>query len=345
MSDFHTDPLTGRNVLVAENRSGRPNEFSQGSTTDGTASSPFMAVQEGCPFCVGAEHLTPETVVQSLDGNGDWQQRVVPNKFPAVASLTEAISSDSSDHQMVGVQEVIIESRSHRTLTSQLTVEEMATVLEMYAERLDHWRQEERLGYRLLFKNVGRSAGASLTHLHSQLITLPYLPPHVEAEASRLASHQAEHGSCGWCDAIDREQTAAERLVSQSEHFVAYCPEAGRQPYETFVLPRKHEAEFESLLNQPQRLAELAKLIHPLVAAIEKFSAPHGYNMMLQTAPSKVIFPSGPWHWRLEITPRIASLAGLELATGLYVSTLSAEHAAEQLRQALAAKEHASSLA
>ena len=52
-------------------------------------------------------------------------------------------------------------------------------------------------------------------------------------------------------------------------------------------------------------------------------SVPHDRDMQTNTAS---------YHWHLEITPRTSIPTGFELGSGLFVSTISPEEAAEQLR-------------
>ena len=84
MTDFRTDWLTGRSVLLAENRALRPNEFAEQSA-DAEGAAHGDAPHAPCPFCPGQEAGTPPAVLTKADEAGQWRVRVVPNKFPAVA--------------------------------------------------------------------------------------------------------------------------------------------------------------------------------------------------------------------------------------------------------------------
>lgn len=324
MNDFREDPLTGRRVLLAEHRAGRPNEFrGEPSTVPEWASTPRPA----CVFCPGNESQTPGDLALREDGVGRWQVRVVPNKFPAVGLAGAP-----------GVHEVIIESRRHDRSTAQLSQAELAGVLEMYAQRLASAAENHpELPYRLIFKNVGHSAGASLEHLHSQVIALPEVPPLAELERTRIAAYQRQHDRCGWCDRIAAERAAAVRIVADAGDWVAFCPVASRQPYETWILPTEHHAAFESLLTAPGAADRFAGMLLPLLEAIEAEIGPAGYNVIVQTSGGPNDQADERGHWRIEIVPRVASLAGMELATGLYFNVLSPERAARTLRARIGA--------
>lgn len=315
MSDLREDPLTGRRVLIAENRSGRPNEFAAPVEPPLTDKSP----RADCAFCAGNEAQTPDPTFQVCDSDG-WYVRAFPNKYPAID-----VTAGQGQH------EVIVESRSHIERTGDCTVENVASALFAYSQRLH--AMALAFDYQLLFKNVGASAGASLRHLHSQVLALDEVPSAIVAERERLESHRRETGDCGWCEYFDREQSLGHRIVAITDRFLAVCPYASRQPFETWIVPVEHASYFPGSAESMMHSQTLAKFILPVVRAIEAEIGTSGYNMILATAPAG----SKDWHWRLEIVPRVASLAGLELATGLFMNVVSPERAAERLRQRIAA--------
>jgi UDPglucose--hexose-1-phosphate uridylyltransferase len=82
--EFRRDPVTGRWVIVAPERSQRP------MALDGAEPGRRANFETGpCPFCSGRESATPNEVFaireagSRPDASG-WRLRVVPNMFPAV---------------------------------------------------------------------------------------------------------------------------------------------------------------------------------------------------------------------------------------------------------------------
>src|SRR5262245_26904699 len=84
MPELRIDPICGRRVYIAEERLGRPNDFVAAETGHATLAD-AQATRAGCPFCAGHESATPNSSAEIRDAQGQWQVRVVPNKFPAVA--------------------------------------------------------------------------------------------------------------------------------------------------------------------------------------------------------------------------------------------------------------------
>jgi UDPglucose--hexose-1-phosphate uridylyltransferase len=96
-------------------------------------------------------------------------------------------------------------------------------------------------------------------------------------------------------------------------------------------MPTAHEPWFE---HRPHSNAadKLAEVLHALVVRIEQVIPRLAYNLLLRTAPWRES-AARAGHWRIEILPRINSLAGLELATGIHINPLSPARAAEDLRR------------
>src|SRR5205085_875640 len=103
-----------------------------------------------------------------------WRVRVVPNKYPAVeAGRRSTVTSEHDGHmvlQGVGIHEIIIESPRHLTSVTQLTDAQLADVIGVYRQRLAELRRCGQFSDAVLFKNFGAGGGATLAHLHSQLV-------------------------------------------------------------------------------------------------------------------------------------------------------------------------------
>ena len=139
--------------------------------------------------------------VYKQNGRGSWLVRVVPNKFPAVAPSETLCPtclplSDVTPAGAIpgfGRHEVIIESPRHVASLSQLTPAEAEVVFRAYRDRIRDLKAEGGFKYVQIFKNVGSAAGASLEHVHSQLVALPGVPEVVETELASTRDYFAQH--------------------------------------------------------------------------------------------------------------------------------------------------------
>lgn len=350
MPELRTDWLTGRTVLIAENRALRPDDFSSrapASLGHGEPVSAGGSHAANCPFCAGNEVRTPPAVYEKLDVHGNWLVRVVPNAYPAVdrwwddrgeqafvfdatynAAAAEAASPVASS-SIAGAHEVIVESPAHAESMAMLSAAQLRAVLEAYVARLRFWRENAGLRYALLFKNQGPRAGASIAHVHSQLIVLPFIPASVAAELDRATERWQMTGKCASCERIEEERSAGSRIVFELEGLIAFCPFASWQPHEVWLMPASHESTFE--LQSHDGLDRTCRALHLLVSRLEGVVPGVHYNMLLRTAPFARDFKTFH-HWRIELLPRANSLAGLEVATGIHINPLAPERASSQLR-------------
>jgi len=230
-----------------------------------------------------------------------------------------------------GGHEVIIESPRHTESFSELNMSEMALVFTAYAQRIRHWQSVAGIRHVSIFKNVGRDAGASLQHSHSQLIATSRIPTVVQQVARRLETHYARTGSCLQCDLVRGEIHDKSRLVSQTDSFVAYCPYASRFPLQVRLTSKEHLACFSDL--RASQLSEVSRLVLRVVRWLEALRPGTAYNVLLHTCPVKLDGARQSQHWAMDVFPRLSRLAGFELATGAMINPMFPETAAKAFRE------------
>ncbi len=329
MAELRQDPVSGRWVIIATERAARPHDFyvSRGEPKGGF-----------CPFCEGNEGRTPPEITAireagtAPDGPG-WQVRVVANKFPALRPGTDRNSRDDGLYRAVGghgAHEVIIETPRHLTSPTQYGPEHLELVLRTYAERSEALSADELVSYVLIFKNVGAGAGASIEHSHSQLIAVPVMPKRVAEEMRNCAEFYRQNSRCLLCHIVEQELRQGERVVAETEDFLAVTPYASRFPFEMWVLPRKHMSHFHRL--DARHIPPLAGLLHQALSRLETRLKDPPFNLAIHTAP--VGGEDGQhYHWHIEIIPRVTHVAGFEWGTGFYINPMEPETAARYLRE------------
>ena len=323
MSELRRDPIAGTWVIMAPERAARPLDFRRPP--------PQPKARETCPFCAGRESMTPPEISAVRDDKG-WRVRVVPNRYPALRVEEEwREGGDGLLASMpgVGAHEVVIEGPEHLLSLTELPAERIPEIISMYRTRLVDLKRDMRLVHGLVFKNVGERAGASLEHVHSQIIATPVLPDRVYVEYERCAGHLRATHRCRPCELVDREMKEGVRVVAESPHFAVVAPWAAKTPFETHVVPKQHASHFETI--DDAGVAEVAGLLQATLRRVERALDSPAYNMLLHTAPLNGHSPEG-WHWRIEIIPRIVGLAGFEWGTGFFINTVPPESAAAYLR-------------
>ncbi|MEW5762319.1 MAG: galactose-1-phosphate uridylyltransferase [Bacillota bacterium] len=328
MPEWRKDPVVDRWVVIATDRAKRPTDYK--CPVD-------EKLPQRCPLCPGRENETPPEILAfrrpgSEPNRPGWWVRVVPNKFPAVRIEERPVSWWDGMFQAasgLGAHEVIVEGPEHEDDLANLDEQQVEEVLWAWRARLLDLRGDTRLKYILIFKNKGRTAGASLFHAHSQLLATPMVPAEVGAEIAGVRRYHLQKGSCVYCDMLHQELGRGERVVLAGSRFVALSPFAARFPFETWILPRKHQHDF--VLVDEEDIRELARILRQTLQKLQAAICDIPYNMVLHTAPVNTE-PEVLYHWHLEILPRLTIMAGFEFGTGYYINPTPPEMAARALR-------------
>ena len=177
-------------------------------------------------------------------------------------------------------------------------------------------------------QNWGGQAGARTNHLCLDLYDLPQIPHRIAEELGGAARFVIREGECPWCRLVREEPGRPERMVWQDDATVAFAPFASRSPFEVWIVPRRHDADF-GRAGDTDLAASADALRHVLGALATTLDGPP-YNLVLHTAPLREQVDA-TYHWHWEIHPRLREIAGLELGTGLPVNPVSPEDAVEEL--------------
>lgn len=308
MNEIRRDYLLDRLVIVAQNRSKRPSDFMQ--------EPPKYGETGECKFCPGNEKLTPPETGR-IEVNGSWAVRSFYNMFAAVSMDDECAR---------GSHEVIVETPEHEKQMCDLSIEQIGRVIDLYAERTRKLEKLEAVKFVSIFKNQGALAGTSILHSHSQLITLPTVPPLIEQEVCEFGKRKAEGRKCVFCE-ISENEAAGPRFVCGDDGFVAFAPYASRAAYEMWIVPKRHVRKTYEL--KEDEVLSLARCLKKTLFALKRLFKHPSYNYYLHTAPA-----GDDFHFHIEITPRLTTWAGFELGTGAYINPVPPEQAAAALRGA-----------
>jgi len=338
ITEFRTDPITGRVAIVVPGRSARPNEHA--------APPPIAPADPNCPFCEGNEGTTPaEVAVLAPPGRAPntrgWYVRTIPNRFPTV--VAEPIPPDErreagplDRRPAVGYHEVVIESPTHAPSLGFLAPEQVGRVVRMCRYRVRHLSSLPDVGSVTLFENTGPESGGSLWHPHAQLVTVPDLSPSLREEIDGAERYRKRWGGeCAFEEVERHEVRDGHRLVAEGDGFVAFTPFASAVPYEVRLMPVRHALSFSELTDG--EVTALASHLAVLLKAFFSVLPGASYNFVVRS-PVRPYPGSERYHWHLDLLPRLVRPDGFDLGSGYAVNTVVPEIAAETLRAALAAK-------
>ena len=328
-SELRQDIVTGDWVIIATSRAKRPDEFQQFKRADDSSS------VHSCVFENPEESGQEKDVLIYSASNNDWSLRVFPNKYPAVSRGKVPTSLEEGPYFSMtgtGYHEIIV-TRDHHRHIAQMEPWQVAEIFDAYQDRYLTLMKKKSVKYIQIFHNYGTEAGSSISHPHSQLMAIPVVSPYIQSELKGAELYWKSHKDKVYSVMIEHEMEVQKRVVYENDSFIAFCPFASRSAFEIWVMPKKHSPYFERITDEDK--FQLAEVFQKAMQALYKGLGDPPYNFYIHTSPC-----DGKdyvaYHWHIEILPHTATWAGFELSTGIEVSTIQPEVAAEFLREQLA---------
>ncbi len=330
MSKIRKHYFLSEYCIIAEEIAKRPSDFAVAADDIGKNDS------QNCLFCGGAEENTPLATAVYKNGKiysdtpekrvRNWDFRCFPNLYPALSPVLGSQEQRENGLQAesgYGFHEVIVESPLHGRRLEDFSNPEISALMQVYRDRTCSYATRENIRYVSLFKNSGKKAGASINHLHSQLLAMPFCPPPLSRELKVIRKIE----KCPYCTIFDLEE-ASPRLISKNSEWIAFAPYYSTGPFEVWLLPRKHVSFLGDCSDK--LLFALGDILKTILKS---------YGRVLGNPPFNYMFyqlsESTEYHLNLRLLPRISINAGFELNTGSYINTVSPERAASYLREDL----------
>ncbi len=270
------NPLLDEWVLVSPHRAKRPwsgqNEKSEPPVP--------VAYDPTCYLCAGNTRV-------SGDKNPDYTHTYVfQNDFSALLPDTPEVTEEANDIFRMGtargLSRVLCFSPNHSLTLPQLPVEDIRKVV-------DEWDyQLEDLGKDFLwvqaFENKGAMMGCSQPHPHGQIWANSFLPNQVAKKEENLKKYYDKHQSCLLVDYVQAELAKKERIVVETNDWVALVPYWAAWPFETMLLPKRHVRRMHELTDAERD--DLALALKELTTKYDNlFETSFPYSMGWHYAP------------------------------------------------------------
>ena len=326
ISELRQDIVSGDWVLIATGRAKRPDDFIQAKSSEPDRS------KKDCPFDSIEE---PSLLLFSSDGKkdkDDWWVQIIENKYPALGKgICKPYRTTGPYHWKdgVGFHEIVV-TRDHTRPFAMMSEAEIELVLRAFQERYITIKDMDCVEYVSIFQNHGLRSGASISHPHSQIIAIPVIPPDVGRSINGSSRYYKEHNACVHCAVIEYEEDTKERIIYENEYMIVVAPYASKSAFEMRVFPKKHNAYFETMA--PKERVALADALRVTLGKLYQGLKNPDYNFFLHTAPTANSEEYHHYHWHFEILPKTAIWAGFEIGTGIEISVITPEAAADFLR-------------
>ena len=265
----------------------------------------------------------------------------MPNRFPAFSADAPEVQGRGlyAKSRAQGICEVIVESREHTGDFHNFPLERVSRYIGLLGERSAELGSKPFVKQVVPFKNKGTAVGVSMTHPHSQVYALPFVPRRVEREIASARKYQARHGRNLFEAIHERELRDKTRMVYRNAGFSLFAPFFAMWPYEMHVYSSKPIRGLADLDKESALM--LADIIRVGTATYEKLLGPdYAYMMIFHQAPSKGAY-SG---YRLHVefySPQMGRgrtkyAAGIEWGAGTFTYDGVIEERAADLREASA---------
>jgi len=316
--------VTGDWVVIAPGRARRPDDFIRPE--------PKLAKKRGeCPFCIGTKGYKMQKKLRSDSDN----LYVIENLFPAFYDYTATARSYYPEEgfyrerQSVGDHEVVVIKDHKQKLTAfpkSLTSEMFGAIIERYKMI----KKNEQVFSITPIYNHGPEAGASIEHPHAQIFASGIIANTVNRELDGAERYFGINGVCVYCDIIKHEKKEKSRIIYENDQFLAFAPFASRYPFEAWIIPKRHQSQFEE--SSKNEIEEFSDATMEVLYKLEEILPGLSLNLFIRTLPT-TLEDSEFYHWYLEIAPRVTLFGGFELGSGVIINIIPPEKAAEFLRR------------
>jgi UDPglucose--hexose-1-phosphate uridylyltransferase len=273
---------------------------------------------------------------------------VFENRFPSYAWESGIDLGAEATHDPIGWKrpalgrcEVVCFTSNHDATFADLTPWRVRTVVEAWADRTRALGALNDVQHVFCFENRGQEIGVTLHHPHGQIYAYPYVPQRTSAILRQASAHYELTGRLLGADILTAELADGSRVVTQSEHWVAYVPFAARWPVEVHLAPRRDVADIPALTSSERD--DLATTYLDLLRRLDRFYLDAAgepihlpYIAGWHQAPAKRGREVSRLHLQvmsiLRSPSKLKFLAGSESGVGGWVNDVAPEQVASRLR-------------
>lgn len=315
--EMRYDSLTGEWISVAADRNQRAH----------------LPSTDQCPLC-------PQTEANLSEIPHPFDVAVFENRNPSF-SPGSAVSPDNPNREApfglvnpaVGRCEVVVFSPEHRGSFHNQPTTRLHTIYTAWQHRTEDLMGMPGVTTVFPFENRGEEIGVTLHHPHGQIYGYPYVPPTVEK-----VLHSSRTFGPGFFAQFLNYERRSPRVIYQGESFTAFVPFAARWPLEVMVLPHRDigllteltDDEVEEALNIHQRILRSFDALYdsetPYISGW--YQAPRGVSGAVMRLHLKMFSPR-------RAANKLKFLAGSESAMGAFVSDVTPETQADNIRSVL----------
>ncbi|AJR03985.1 UDP-glucose--hexose-1-phosphate uridylyltransferase [Siansivirga zeaxanthinifaciens] len=286
--------LTGEWVLVSPHRAKRPWQGQNEAVNNEVRPSH----DKSCYLCAGNTRINGEI-------NPDYKDVFVfTNDFAALQ--TSSKSFNVNDGLLIaqseqGICKVICFSPDHSKSLADMAPKDIEKVVLTWQKEYKELGENPLINYVQIFENKGAVMGCSNPHPHGQIWSQSTLPNEVYKKDLQQRNYFETNKASLLKNYISQELIQKERIIFENEAFVVLVPFWAIWPFETMIVPKKHQTSILDIENTESLL--FAEAIAVITKAYDKlFNTSFPYSSGIHQAPTNGEANSH-WHWHMSFYP------------------------------------------
>ncbi|OBQ55282.1 UDP-glucose--hexose-1-phosphate uridylyltransferase [Tamlana sp. s12] len=286
--------LTGEWVLVSPHRAKRPWQ----GQNEAVSNEKRPSYDETCYLCAGNTRINGEVNPNYTDAF------VFTNDFAALQkdSKTFAVNDGLLVAQSeTGICKVVCFSPDHSKSLADMTPKEIEKVVYTWQKEFKDLAENPDINYVQIFENKGAVMGCSNPHPHGQIWSQSTLPNEVDKKNTQQLNYFNKNNSSLLGDYLAQELEKQERIIFENDEFVVLVPFWAVWPFETMIVPKKHQANILDM--SAEQALQYAEAISVITKAYDKlFNTSFPYSSGIHQAPTDGN-ENKHWHWHMSFYP------------------------------------------
>ena len=295
--------LTNEWVLVSPHRAKRP---WQGQNEE-VLNEVRPTYDKSCYLCAGNTRVNGEENPKYVD------VFVFTNDFAALQNDSKSFKKEDGlliAHSEQGICKVICFSPDHSKSLADMDTKDIAKVVEAWQNEYKTLGENEEINYVQIFENKGAVMGCSNPHPHGQIWSQSTLPNEVYKKDQQQLKYFKKTNKTLLEDYVTQELEKNERIIFENDAFVLLVPYWAIWPFETMIIPKRHQQSILEMSNQESIL--FAEAISVLTKAYDKlFNCSFPYSSGIHQAPTNRK-DNKYWHWHMSFYPPLLRSASVK---------------------------------
>ncbi|UZJ79229.1 galactose-1-phosphate uridylyltransferase [Fictibacillus sp. KU28468] len=261
MAELRYNPLLKDWTMVAASRQNRPH-----------------MPKDFCPFCPGSGKV-PD----------NYEVHLYHNDFPVLSPNPPKPDGVGGGlyqtKEAYGKCEVVLYSPGHYDTIPDLSKDHMKKLMNLWTDTFVKLDQDPNHEYVMIFENRGEEVGVTMPHPHGQVYAYPFIPLKVKTELEACKEYFEENQRNMFDDMVAEEKRFGERVLLESEHFIAFIPFFTDYPYGAYIVSKEAKIALTEFTEEER--TELGDMLQDLVGGMDKiYDKLFPYMMVMHQRPS-----------------------------------------------------------